>query len=712
MADRKPRDPASEESQDEVAEQAEETAIALTAAVIALVAKALKDAGPDTTMAEVAIGGRVFESKVEELVNRYGKRARDEAARAVMKMAEANDAWAKRYFDAKGMEQVPYHSDKALSAIAKDAVSKVEKAVDDAYSMGSIGIVQGNRVMSPRDAYVGAVQDAVAASKAGEEAFAASVRRTTSSLAQNGLRVSDGALPKVGYPSGRTRELYSAVRMNEMGAYREAMQALRDEQGRQFGADGVEVSAHGLCAPDHAPYQGRQFSNKEFERIQDSLDRKLVTGANCVIEGTKVDASGATVMFRRHYEGEIVRIRTRFGNDLSVTPNHPILTDCGWVAAKDIQKGYNVVSGGIFDGGRNSVRPYDEHCIAAVEDCFGSASHKSEVFGFASSSTDFHGDGIVDQKVDVVFVNSELRNNVKPSVSEHVMHSLFHDASGLSDFRLGCSPLAERFVGLVASPDRIMGSGGDCASFFAGEPRHGVNGGVSPCCGDRMTVFGKNPSYDEFVDSKRFSNASFGHSALVERYDSGDVVFENRLGSADSSLLEARDNDFQGNSNLSGNSRAGSSFFSSLDEVIDVYFDSWAGHVYNLSTDCGYYLANGIITHNCGHMASPILLGISVPAYSGEALKDMRERSSEVIEFRGISGKRMSMSRYDASQYQRSVEAKARKYATQADMQRMAGVDATASDKAYRHVKKEYNRLCREAGLVPRSDRMRSYFAD
>lgn len=394
MADRKPRDPASEESQDEVAEQAEETAIALTAAVVALIAKALKDAGPDTTMAEVAIGGRVFESKVEELVSRYGKRARDEAATAVMRMAEANDAWAKRYFDAKGMEQVPYHSDKALSAIAKDAVSKAEKAVDDAYSMGSIGIVQGNRVMSPRDAYVGAVQDAVAASKAGEEAFAASVRRTTRNLAQNGLRVSDGALPKVGYPSGRTREIYSAVRMNVMGAYREGMQALRDEQGRKFGADGVEVSAHGMCAPDHAPYQGRQFSNKEFDRIQDSLDRKLVVGPNC------------------------------------------------------------------------------------------------------------------------------------------------------------------------------------------------------------------------------------------------------------------------------------------------------------------------------GHMVSPILLGISVPAYSDDDLKGMRERSSEVIEFRGISGKRMSMSRYDASQYQRGVEAKARKYATQADMQRMAGVDATASDKAYKRVKKEYNRLCREAGLTPRSDRMRSYFAE
>ena len=66
-----------------------------------------------------------------------------------------------------------------------------------------------------------------------------------------------------------------------MGAFRKTMSDARWEMGRQFGADGVEVSAHGLCAPDHLPYQGRQMSMGQFEAANASLDRPLVDGANC-----------------------------------------------------------------------------------------------------------------------------------------------------------------------------------------------------------------------------------------------------------------------------------------------------------------------------------------------------------------------------------------------------------------------------------------------
>lgn len=50
-------------------------------------------------------------------------------------------------------------------------------------------------------------------------------------------------------------------------------QSIMEEVGRQFGANGVEIDAHMLCAEDHLPYQGQQFTNEEFEDIQDSLDR-------------------------------------------------------------------------------------------------------------------------------------------------------------------------------------------------------------------------------------------------------------------------------------------------------------------------------------------------------------------------------------------------------------------------------------------------------
>lgn len=65
---------------------------------------------------------------------------------------------------------------------------------------------------------------------------------------------------KVQYASGYSRRLDSAVRMNVMDGIR----ALRNEQmklmGKEFGADGVEIDAHGLCAEDHINWQGKRYA--------------------------------------------------------------------------------------------------------------------------------------------------------------------------------------------------------------------------------------------------------------------------------------------------------------------------------------------------------------------------------------------------------------------------------------------------------------------
>ena len=83
------------------------------------------------------------------------------------------------------------------------------------------------------------------------------------------------------YPSGSTRELYAAVSMNVMDGFRLTMQDIRDQQAQRFKADGIEVSAHGKCAEDHLPYQGRQYTKEEFERIQQRLRRPIGKGMNC-----------------------------------------------------------------------------------------------------------------------------------------------------------------------------------------------------------------------------------------------------------------------------------------------------------------------------------------------------------------------------------------------------------------------------------------------
>jgi len=94
------------------------------------------------------------------------------------------------------------------------------------------------------------------------------VREATKKLLDRGLRVIPGK-------DGRSYRLEYAVRSyitNRMG---EMFNAVNQMNYDAIGADGWEISAHPAPAPDHAPYQGRQYSKEEYDRINNSLARKF-----------------------------------------------------------------------------------------------------------------------------------------------------------------------------------------------------------------------------------------------------------------------------------------------------------------------------------------------------------------------------------------------------------------------------------------------------
>lgn len=119
--------------------------------------------------------------------------------------------------------------------------------------------------------YKDAIDEAVVAVSAGLDDYKSQLRKIIKNNV-NGARVQ--------YASGITRRLDSAARMNILDGVRSVNNGVRYYSGLQFGADGVEVDAHGLCAPDHLDIQGRQFSIKEFEFKNEHLRRKIST-CNC-----------------------------------------------------------------------------------------------------------------------------------------------------------------------------------------------------------------------------------------------------------------------------------------------------------------------------------------------------------------------------------------------------------------------------------------------
>lgn len=115
------------------------------------------------------------------------------------------------------------------------------------------------------EAYRNAVDVAVQAVQSGLVDYKGAIRSAMTAAGKNGLRVQ--------YASGMTRRLDSAMRQNVLDGVRSLNNDVLQQLGKEYGADGVEISAHALCAEDHLPYQGRQFTLKQFESIQARLDR-------------------------------------------------------------------------------------------------------------------------------------------------------------------------------------------------------------------------------------------------------------------------------------------------------------------------------------------------------------------------------------------------------------------------------------------------------
>ncbi len=123
------------------------------------------------------------------------------------------------------------------------------------------------------DAYNQACDFAFQKVSTGAQDYMSAIREATRNLAEKGIRTID-------YESGVHTSMEAAVRRNIMGGMGLMQEQISQEIHDEVGCDGWEISAHGGCAPDHEPIQGRQFSDKEFKNLNSSLVRRIGT-LNC-----------------------------------------------------------------------------------------------------------------------------------------------------------------------------------------------------------------------------------------------------------------------------------------------------------------------------------------------------------------------------------------------------------------------------------------------
>lgn len=316
------KDPATDEAQDEVEDAIDKITDGINVAVLAVILKGVSKI--DNISLVEAYAGIPQDMKRIERILKQGRAALDLTINKTFDtMAKNNDEWAYPYYHHRLVEQVQTDSNAVLSSILesgkKDAIERAAELIDTKV----LGIARKNSdgsmsVKPIREAYKAIIAETSANVAIGITSFDGAVLDAAKMLSNSGTRVI--------YDSGVTRNMYSAARTNVMDGYRSTLMALREQQGKEFGADGVEVSAHMPCALDHEEYQGNQYSNKQFRSIQAGLSRQLIYGANCrhtispiILGVSKRTYSRKEVADMNRRSREQVTFNSLSGNELSMS---------------------------------------------------------------------------------------------------------------------------------------------------------------------------------------------------------------------------------------------------------------------------------------------------------------------------------------------------------------------------------------------------------
>ena len=220
--------------------------------------------------------GTDIDDLIAELSRLSGKSIKD-IEEAFDLVAEENVEFAEVYAKAKNMEFVNYKDNEQLKRLVKGIAGETNATFKNLSRSRAIGFVlkdeKGKKTFKNlKDTYRDLIDEAVFNVETGVSDYQSAMRDVMKQLADSGVKVHE---EKVGYPSGYNRRIDSSVRQNVLTGVRQVNITTQKIVGRQFGADGVEISAHSPCAEDHLSIQGKQFSNAEFKKLNASLERPI-----------------------------------------------------------------------------------------------------------------------------------------------------------------------------------------------------------------------------------------------------------------------------------------------------------------------------------------------------------------------------------------------------------------------------------------------------
>jgi len=295
---------------------------------------------------------------------------------------------------------------------------------------------------------------------------------------------------------------------------------------------------------------------------------------NCVLPGNRIYFRGNIVAASKSfYRGDVVEITTVSGKRSTVTGNHPILTNRGWIAAHKLTKTDKILSSKISNRPCFTMSPDDNERQPLIEDIFTTFNESIGVSstGMEATPEDFHGDGkFLNGKINIVSSKRKLGYTFNSLLFEIFYNKIFRSRIMDNIFGVIKSNLRPMFFCLFFASNRIMSFFSNALIIFRSSMKRVKQGNP---------FFHRTPFnisfYQEFFDSISTSpssvrNALFGLSPDI-----------------------------------------------ALDYIADIKTFAYSGHVYDLQIgDDTIYISNGVVVKNCLCNISTIYNG-EVPDKSG-----------------------------------------------------------------------------------------------
>lgn len=305
--------------------------------------------------------------------------------------------------------------------------------------------------------------------------------------------------------------------------------------------------------PTHVRMHGKGYDPKKG--MWDSHERQWVLPGqliNCFPASTSVQfADGVEKAFRRWYSGELTEIVTDSNKTFRATPNHPVLTPHGWVAIDALNLGDDIVE--IADEcidpvvAKNNVN----HAPVTISEIFEALTYAGTSRLEVAFRSQFHGDGIANGYVDVVSAIWPLSFYAKSLL---LQSGRKHDFTVPNQTTL-CRSFIQHF---------LLRSFNAAASFVS-------------CLSQPFTPDIAFALHPDTIGSTSIANfTARGEDALDDTATSKVMELRQRQDTKPTLVLPTQ-----------------------LARIRKINHTTFDGHVFNLQTKSGWYVSQGIVTHNC-----------------------------------------------------------------------------------------------------------------